>query len=166
MGACSQLVRGCRLWGRDCSSPSDSGCHPPASVPPAGDEPVHSQLALLWYSLIPLFCERTWQCLRLELFAGKFFLSLFSLSLAIPQFWLLSHVSSLRLSSRHSGPVVPLSSVVHASLFSPHLLVEDMSIWATSPLGVAVRHLICGLICVIFFFFSSRLCCPLRFQNS
>ena len=32
-----------------------------------------------------------------------------SLSLAIPQFSLLSHVSSLRLSSGHSGPVLALS---------------------------------------------------------
>ena len=35
-----------------------SGCCPPASLPLAGDEPVCSQLALLWYSLSPLFCER------------------------------------------------------------------------------------------------------------
>ena len=36
-----------------------------------------------------------------------------------------------------------------ASLFSPRLLLVDMSIWATSPLGVAVRHIFCS-----FFFFS------------
>ena len=30
----------------------------PASLPLVGDGPVHSQLALLWYSLSPLFCER------------------------------------------------------------------------------------------------------------
>ena len=34
---------------------------------------------------------------------------------------------------------------------------------ATSPLGVAVRCIICG--CYLFIF-SSQLCCPLRFQNS
>jgi len=53
----------------------------------------------------------------LELFAGKFSLSLslcffffpFVLSLAILQFGLLSHVSSLRFSSGHSGPVLTLS---------------------------------------------------------
>ena len=33
-----------------------------------GEGPVHSWLALLWYSLSPLFCERAWLCLRLELF--------------------------------------------------------------------------------------------------
>ena len=31
------------------------------------------------------------------------------------------------------------------SLFSPLLLVADASIWATSLLGVAVRHVICGV---------------------
>ena len=76
-----------------------------------GDEPVRSRLALLWYSLKPLFCERAWQCLRLEFLVGKF--SLFPLfffnSLAIPQFGLLSHISSHRLSSGHSGPILTLS---------------------------------------------------------
>ena len=38
----------------------------------------------------------------------------------------------------------------------------DRSVWATSLLTVAVRHLFCG---VLIFFFS-QLCCPLRFQNS
>ena len=41
---------------------------------------VHSQLALLWYSLSPLFCEQAQQCLRLELFTGKLSLSLFYFS--------------------------------------------------------------------------------------
>ena len=39
---------------------------------------------------------------------GKFYF-FFSLSLAIPQFGLLSHITSLRLSSGHSGPVLSLS---------------------------------------------------------
>ena len=69
---------------------------------------VCSQLALLWYSLSPLFCEQARQFLRLELFVGKFSL-FFSLSLWLSQFGLLSHVSSLRLSSGHSGPVLTLS---------------------------------------------------------
>ena len=58
-----------------------------------GERPVHSWLALLWCSLSPLFCEWAQQCLRLELVPGKFSLSLilFSLSLAIPHFGLLSH---------------------------------------------------------------------------
>ena len=78
-----------------------------------GDGPVYSWLALLWYSLNPLFCEQARLCLRLELLVGKFFffsLSLsFFLSLAILQFGLLSQVSSPRLSSGHSGPVLNLS---------------------------------------------------------
>ena len=77
----------------------------------SGDGPVRSRLALLWYSLNSLFCEQGRLCLRLELFTGKFSLSLFffSLSLSILQFGLLSHVSSLRLSSGRSGPVLTLS---------------------------------------------------------
>ena len=82
------------------------------------------------------------------------------MSLATPQFGLLSHVSSLRLSSGHSGPVLTLSNVARASLFSPRLLMMDARVWATSLLGVVVRNVICGLL-----FFSSLLCYPLRFQN-
>ena len=109
-----------------------------------------------------------WQCLRLEPFEAKFslfplFFFFFPLSLAIPQFGLLSHLSSLRLSSGHSGPILTLSNTSRASLFSPHLLVVDASVWATSPLGVAVRPVICGF---YLFIFSSRLWCSLRFQNS
>ena len=69
-------------------------------------------------------------------------------ALPFPQFGLLSHVSSLRLSPGHSVLVLTLSSAVHASLFSPCLLVVDTSICAISPLGVSVRCVICG----IFFF--------------
>ena len=127
--------------------PSGSGCHPPASLPPARVGPVRCRLALLWYSLSPLFCEWARLCLRLELFAGNFSLSFF-LSLAIPQFGLLSHVSSLRLSSGHSGLVLTLSNAACASLFSPCSPLVDTSVWATSLLGVAVRCLVCW-----FFFF-------------
>ena len=75
-----------------------------------GDGMVRSKLAVLWYSLNPLFCEWARLCLRLDLFMGKFSLSLFfSFSLAIPQFALLSHLSSLRLSSGHSGLVLTLN---------------------------------------------------------
>ena len=77
-------------------------------------------------------------------------LKVVSLSLAIPRFGLLAHVSSLRLSSGHSGPVLTLSNAARASLSSPHLLVVDASIWATSPLGVAVRHITCGFCLFIF----------------
>ena len=86
-------------------------------------------------------------------------------SLAIPRFGLLSHISSLRLSSGHSGPVLTLrtSYAGCASLPSPHSLVVDPSVWATSPLAVVLRCVFCV---VFFFFFSSWLCCLLRFQNS
>ena len=71
--------------------------------------PVHSQLVLLWYSLNPLFCE--WARLCLRAFRGEVLsLSLFSLSLTIPQFGLLSYVNSLRLTSGHSDPVLAYSN--------------------------------------------------------
>ena len=60
-------------------------------------------------------------------------------SLVIPQFGLLSHVSSLRLSSGHSGLVLTLTTDYR----SPCLLVVDASVWATSPLAVAVRCVFC-----------------------
>ena len=83
-----------------------------------GDRLVHSRLALLWYSLNPLFCEWARLCLRLELFMGKFSLSLslslslylsisLFFSLAIPQFELLSLLCSLRLSSGHQPQSLP-----------------------------------------------------------
>ena len=84
----------------------------PASLPLAGRWAVHTWLALLWYSLNPLFCEQAQLCVSLELLTGKISLSLSvfsSLPLAIPQFRLLSHVSSLRLSSGHSGWIFILS---------------------------------------------------------
>ena len=58
----------------------------PLCLWPAGDGPVRSQLALLWYSISPLFCEQAWQCLRLEIFAGKF--SSLSLSFFSSSLWL------------------------------------------------------------------------------
>ena len=42
-------------------------------------------------------------------------------------------------------------------------MVVDTSVWATSPLGVSVSHIICRF---YLFIFSSWLCCSLRFQNS
>ena len=56
-------------------------CRLPASLPLAGDGPICS------YSLSPLFREWARKCLRLELFVGKFSLSLF-LSLSVyPTVW-------------------------------------------------------------------------------
>ena len=60
---------------------SSSGCCPPASLPPAGDGPVHYWLALLWYLLSSLLCEQAQQCLRSGLFMGKFSPSFFFFSL-------------------------------------------------------------------------------------
>ena len=70
--------------------------------------------------------------------------------LAIPQSGFLSHVSSLRLPLGHSGPVLTPSNAACTSLSSPRLLVADASVWAASPLGVAIRHLICGFYLFIF----------------
>ena len=98
------------------------------------DGPVLSQLALL----SPLFCERAWQWLGL--FSGSR-----DSGIAIPQSRLLSQASSLRLPSRLSSLVLTLSNAARASLSSPYLVVGDASIWAAAPLGVAVRHVICGL---------------------
>ena len=70
------------------------------------------------------------------------------LSLAIPQFKLLSHVSSLRLPSGHPGPVLTLSNA-SSSTFRSHLLVADAGVWGTFLLGVAFRH----VICVFYLFF-------------
>ena len=63
---------------------------------------------------------------------------------AILQSGLLSQVSSLRLPSGHSGLVLTLSNAAGTSLPSPHLLVVDAGIWAASPQGVTVGHVICG----------------------
>ena len=101
-------------------------------LPASGGAWAGPQLASSpWYLLNPC-SEQAWLCFRLDLFTGKLSLSLFSLSLAIPQFVLLCHVSSLRLFSGHSGLVLTLSNATCASLFSPCLLVADMSVWATS----------------------------------
>ena len=54
---------------------------------------------------------------------------------AIPQSGLLAQVSSLRLPSRHSGPVLILSNAAHAFLPSPRLLVADAGVCTASPLG-------------------------------
>ena len=87
-------------------------------------------------------------------------LSLFFLPLAIPQFGLLSHISSLRLSSGHSGPVLTLSTddASCTSLPSPRSLVADASVWANSPLAVEIRRVV--YVAVVAFFFTSWLCCP------
>ena len=54
---------------------------------------------------------------------------------ALPQSGLLARVSSLRLPSGHSGPVLTLSNAARTSLSSPCLLVADAGICAASLLG-------------------------------
>ena len=71
---------------------------------------------------------------------------------AIPQPGLLAQISSLRLPSGHSGPVLTLSNAALASLPSPDLLVADAGICAASPLGVTIGHVICGVSLFILFF--------------
>ena len=78
---------------------------------------------------------------------------IFSLSFAVPQFKMVTHKSSLRLSSGHSGLVLTLSNAARSSLFRPHLLVADAGVWGTFLLGVAFRHVICGVYLLIYLFF-------------
>ena len=139
-----QCGRGCGPWGRACPFPL-----PPAS---GGAGPVCSLRALLRTCSVPLFCEWLAVC------SGRL---IFSLSLAIPQFKLVTHKSSLRLSSGHSGPVLTLSNAASSSPFSPHLLVADVGVWGTFLLGVAFRHIICGF----YLLFPSQSGCPPRFKN-
>ena len=109
---------------------------------------VRSQLSLLCYLLNPLFCEQARLCLRLEVFTGKSSI-FFSLSL-----WL-SHSLHCYLTLAPSD--CPQGTQAHpcpkhatcVSLFSPHSLVVDPSIWTASPQGVAVICIFCGF----FFFF-------------
>ena len=128
--------------------PSSSGC-PRLPVSSRGCA-CGSWLVLL----SPLFCERAWWCLMVRAFSG----------IAIPRSGLLSQVSSLRLPSGHSGPVLTLSNAAHASLPSPRLLVKDAGVCTASPLGVTIGHWACNL-WVLIIYFSSRLCCPLRLQG-
>ena len=119
-------------------------------LPLAGDGPVCSWLALLWYWLSPLFCVWPSSVLGQGFLQDSARARSLSLSLAIPQIRLLSHISSLRLRSGHSGPALTLSNAVCFSPFSPCLLVADASVWGTSLLEVAFRHVICGFYLFIF----------------
>ena len=113
----------------------------PCLLPLVGDRPVHSRLAVLWNcSVLPLFCEWAGSIFSLGFLQVNFL----PLSLAIPQFKLPSLVSSLRLLSGFSCPVLTLSNAACSSPFCPHLLVVDVSVWGTFLLGVAFRHVIHG----------------------
>ena len=138
---------GCRLWGRVC----------PFSLPPASglwQGMGQSTASQLFSGIHSVLCSGNTQIVpKFRTFPRLI------LSLAIPQFKLLTRVSSLRLPSGHSGPVLTLSNATHTSLFSPQLLVVDASVWGTFLMGAVFRHVICG------FYFPSQLDCPLRFEN-
>ena len=130
--------------------PSGSGCPPPAFLPLVVGRGLYAA-GQLSFGICSILCHVSERVrLPVTAFRGKVLslslLSLFFSSLTIPQFGLLSKVISLRLSSGHSGWVLTLRTkdAAHASLSSPHSLVMDESVWATSPLAVAVRHLFCG----------------------
>ena len=101
----------------------------------SGDGPVRCRLVLLWSFSVPLFCEQPAVC------SGRL---IFSLSLAISQFKMLSCESSLPLLSGPLGLVLTLSNAARSSPFRPHLLVADAGVWGTFLVGVAFRHVICG----------------------
>ena len=102
--------------------------------------------------MAPLFCDRQAVCSdRL----------IFSLSFAVPQFKLVTHRSSLQLSSGHSGLVLTLSNAARSSPFRPNLLVAGAGVWGTFLLGVDFRHVICGF----YLLFPSQSGCPPRFKN-
>ena len=104
----------------------------------AGDGLVCSWIPLL----SPLFCEQACRCLSLGLFTR----------VAIPASGLLSQVSSFRLPFGHSGLVLTLSNAAHTSLPSACLLIADAGVCAAFPLGVAIRHVICGFYLFIYLF--------------
>ena len=139
--ACSQFGRRCCLSGRVCPFPALAGALLPptssggwVSPQPASSALVFAQSLALWVAGSALG----------EGFSQDRSISFLSLSLAIPQSALLSHVTSLTLNSGHSGLVLTLSNAALSSPFIPHSLVADASVWATSLLGVALRHVICG----------------------
>ena len=105
---------GCHLWGWDCPSPSGSGCCLPANLPlvggwacpqPATSPLVFTQHFVLWVGQAVPYVRTSYR----KVLSLSLSLSLFFVSLANPKFGLLSQVSSLRLSSGHSGPVLTLS---------------------------------------------------------
>ena len=127
-----------RNWRPVCSVVGDAvlGAEPApflSLLPPVsgGAGPFRSLRALLWTCSVTLFCEQPAMC------SGRL---IFSLSFVVPQFKLVTHKSSLRLSSGHSGPVLTLSNAAGSSPFRSHLLVADAGVWGIFLLGVAFRQ--------------------------
>ena len=123
----------------------------PSPLPPGGAGRVRC-IASSSLDLLGPFVLRT---------AGSVFGPVNYLSLAISQFKLVTHKSSLRLSSGHSGLVLTLSNAARSSPFCPHLLVADVGVCGTFLLGVAFRHVICAF----YLLFPSQSGCPPRFKN-
>ena len=92
----------------------------PASLPWAvGEWPVHSWLALLSYSLNPLFCEWARLCIRLESFTGKF-----SLSLSFSPVSLAIHSLGCYFTLAPSDCPQSIQSQSLSSVHNPHLPVQ------------------------------------------
>ena len=139
----------------DAVSGAETGAAPPPP-PPSGSDSRMPASALagvggglyaagsLSFDILVVLCSVSGPGYVKEPSLGKF--SLYFSSLAIPEFGLLSRISFLRLSSGHSGLVLTprTDDATQASLSSLHSLVVDVSIWAASPLAVAVRHLFCA----------------------
>ena len=141
-----QCGRGCCLWAEFAPFPYPL---PPAS---GGAGPVRCRLAPL--DLLRPFVLRTAG-------GGVFVFGLVN----FPQFKSVSHKSSLRLPSGHSGLESYPKQCRRSSPFRPHLLVADAGVWGTFLLGVAFRHVICGvyLFICLFIFLPVRL--PSKIQK-
>ena len=99
------LMEDAGLWGREWSSPlpSGSGCHPLASLPLVAGRDL-SAAGQLSFGIRSILCSVRGPGCKLEPFLEK-----------------LSHISSLRLSSGRSSPVLTLSTnyAARTSLSSP-----------------------------------------------
>ena len=129
-----------------------------------GEGPIHSQLAVLWYLLNPLFCE--WFRLHITAFCG-IFLSL-SLSFFLFFFFFISGYPTDWVAISHQLPQIVLRAfkpspypkdATRASLSSPSSDGLECLVYF-SPGSCSQAH----NLWVFFFFSSSWLCCPLRFQ--
>ena len=129
------------------------------------------RLALLWYSLNPLFCEKARLCLRLEPFVGKFFFFFFFFFFSS---WLSHSLGCYRRLAPSDCPQViqPGPYPKHASrasLSSPRLPVQPP---LTSGQHEHLGYFSAGscssvpILCVCVCVFPCWLCCPLRFQSS
>ena len=146
LGTCLQFGGGCHLWGRVCSFLAVAA----ARLPPASSGGwARLLLALSWYSLSPLSCERASSVLSLG-FSRECSLSLFFSLSGYPTVWVAISRYLPQIALRAFRPSPYPKQCDCASLFSPHLLVVDASVWATPPLGTAIRYIICGFYLFIF----------------